>query len=409
MIHLGTNSEAVTPVVPVSPVRVIGIGSSGLAVLERLTSYGQNVIETVALHADAQALMTSSSSEKLQIGREATRGLGSGGDAALGAAAAQECVEEIRAACRAPLVVICAGLGGGTGSGAACVVAQEAKNAGAMVLAIVTLPFATEGQHRNDVARAALSKIGRHCLAVMCFENDRMGDLVETTASVTEAFGKSADVMAEAIRSVVRMVSLPSVLHVGLDELSQVFRGSEARCSFGHGVARGRERIAEAVEQSFGGVMMDGGRVLSVAGSVLVQVTADATLPLSELREIMRRVHDRVSDNAHLYLGVSTDPAASDVVEVTILAASPLGTSSAFEESVTAGEAGEESGAEAGKSAKAGARRKAGARKPEGAETQEELPLDQAIRGRFKDIDPTMVDGQDLDIPTFIRLRLRLK
>lgn len=236
-----------------------------------------------------------------------------------------------------------------------------------------------------------------------------MGDLVETTASVTEAFGKSADVMAEAIRSVVRMVSLPSVLHVGLDELSQVFRGSEARCSFGHGVARGRERIAEAVEQSFGGVMMDGGRVLSVAGSVLVQVTADATLPLSELREIMRRVHDRVSDNAHLYLGVSTDPAASDVVEVTILAASPLGTSSAFEESVTAGEAGEESGAEAGKSAKAGARRKAGARKPEGAETQEELPLDQAIRGRFKDIDPTMVDGQDLDIPTFIRLRLRLK
>jgi cell division protein FtsZ len=236
-----------------------------------------------------------------------------------------------------------------------------------------------------------------------------MGELVEASASVTEAFGKSADVMAEAIRAVARMVSLPSVLHVGLDELSQVFRGSEARCSFGHGVARGADRVAESVEKALGGVMMDGGRVLSVAGSVLVQVTADASLPLAELREIMRRVHDRVSDNAHLYLGVSTDPGASDVVEVTVLAASPVGTSSTFEENATADEIGDEVGAEAGKSAKAGARRKAGTRKPEGSETQEELPLDQAIRGRFKDIDPTMVDGQDLDIPTFIRLRLRLK
>ena len=409
MIHLGTNSEVGAPVVPVSPVRVIGIGSSGLAVLERLTSSGHHLMETVAMHADAQALMTSSSSEKLQIGREATRGLGAGGDAALGAAAAQECAEEIRAACRAPLVVICAGLGGGTGSGASYVVAQEAKNAGAMVLAIVTLPFVAEGQHRNEVARAALSKLGRHCLAVMCFENERMGELVDASAPVSEAFGTGAEVMADTVRSVARMVSLPSILHVGLDELSQVFRGSEARCSFGHGVARGPDRIAESVEKAFGSVLLDGGRVLSVAGSVLVQVTADASLPLSELREIMRLVHDRVSDAAHLYLGVSTDPSASDAVEVTIMAASPMGTSSAFEESIPAEETGEESGAETGKPTKAGARRKAGARKAEGAETQEELPLDQAIRGRFKDIDPTMVDGQDLDIPTFIRLRMRLK
>jgi cell division protein FtsZ len=243
----------------------------------------------------------------------------------------------------------------------------------------------------------------------MCFENERMGELVDASAPVSEAFGTGEEVMADTVRSVARMVSLPSILHVGLDELSQVFRGSEARCSFGHGVARGPDRIAESVEKAFGSVLLDGGRVLSVAGSVLVQVTADASLPLSELREIMRLVHDRVSDAAHLYLGVSTDPSASDAVEVTIMAASPMGTSSAFEESIPAEETGEESGAETGKPTKAGARRKAGARKAEGAETQEELPLDQAIRGRFKDIDPTMVDGQDLDIPTFIRLRMRLK
>lgn len=409
MIHLGTNGEVATPVVPVSPVRVIGIGSAGLTVVERLAASGHSLLETVAMHADAQALMRSSSPQKLQLGRTATKGLGSGGDAALGMAAAQECVEEIQEICRAPLVVICAGLGGGTGSGAACVVAQEARKSGAMVLAVVTLPFASEGQPRQDVARAALSKLGRHCLAVMCFANDRMGELVDGSAPVGEVFARASETMAQGVRAVARMVSLPSIMHVGLDELTQVFRGSEARCQFGYGVAGGPDRICEAVEQALDSTMLDGGRVLSVAGSVLVHVTADQSLTFLEMREVMRSLHDRVSDSSHLYFGLSTDPSASGQVGVTIMAASPVGASSGYEEEEAVEESAEGASAEGAKSTKSGGRKKPGVRKAEGADTQEELPLDQAMRGRFKDIDPTMVDGQDLDIPTFIRLRMRLK
>lgn len=416
MIHMGTNGKLATPVTPISAVKVMGVGGAGLSIVGRLAAEETGVLECVALHTDAQSLWGSPAAQKVQLGREAANGLGAGGDPAVGQAAARESAAEIAEACRdAPLVILCAGLGGGTGSGAAPVVAQEVKKSGAMVVALVTMPFAGEGGKRGEQARAALARLGKHCVAVLCFENDRMTELTSAEAPVADSFRVTGDMLAGAVRSVARMICLPAVMPVGLDELMQAFRGADARCQFGCGAATGSDRVREAVEQALRSPLLDGGRILSEPGNVLVHVTGDALLSLGEVQAVLRQLSRYVEDSSQILLGVATDPSGPGELGVTIMAGTQATGSTDYEDGeeemedgpagegeAVAGENGEKPAKVAGKRGKAGKKGAAG-------QTQEELPLDQAMRGRFKDLDPTMVDGQDLDIPAFIRLRIRLK
>lgn len=414
MISMGTNGQLATPVAPVTSTKVVGVGGAGLAILERLAQEGVDISECIAMHTDAKALLASSAAHKVQLGREAASGLGAGGDPNVGQTAARESGGEIAAACSgAQLVVVCAGLGGGTGSGAAPVVAQEAKKSGALVVGVVTLPFAGEGGKRGEQARAALARLGRHCVAVLSFENDRMAELAPAEAPVAETFRAAGDVLAGAVRAVARMVGLPAVMPVGLDELMQAFRGADARCQFGYGSASGSDRVREAVEQVLRSPMLDGGRMLSEPGNVLVHITGDAGLSLAEVQAVLRQLSRYVEDSSQILLGVATDPAGSGDLGVAVMAASRATGYAEYEEEDNEPEAAAEATAEAegegGKPAKSSGKRGKGGKKAEGGQTQEELPLDQAMRGRFKDLDPTMVDGQDLDVPTFIRMRIRLK
>lgn len=411
---MGTNGQLATPVAPVTSIKVVGVGGAGLAILERLAQEGADISECIAMHTDAQALLASSAAHKVQLGREAASGLGAGGDPNVGQTAARESGGDIAAACSgAQLVVVCAGLGGGTGSGAAPIVAQEAKKSGALVVSVVTLPFAGEGGKRGEQARAALARLGRHCVAVLSFENDRMAELAPAEAPVTETFRAAGDVLAGAVRAVARMVGLPAVMPVGLDELMQAFRGADARCQFGYGSASGSDRVREAVEQALRSPMLDGGRMLSEPGNVLVHITGDAGLSLAEVQAVLRQLSRYVEDSSQILLGVATDPAGSGDLGVAVMAASRATGYAEYEEedneSESAAEATTEVEGEGGKPTKPSGKRGKGGKKTEGGQTQEELPLDQAMRGRFKDLDPTMVDGQDLDVPTFIRMRIRLK
>ena len=411
---MGTNGQLATPVAPVTSIKVVGVGGAGLAILERLAQEGVDISECIAMHTDAQALLASSAAHKVQLGREAASGLGAGGDPNVGQTAARESGGDIAAACSgAQLVVVCAGLGGGTGSGAAPIVAQEAKKSGALVVGVVTLPFAGEGGKRGEQARAALARLGKHCIAVLSFENDRMTELAPAEAPVAETFRAAGDVLAGAVRAVARMVGLPAVMPVGLDELMQAFRGADARCQFGYGSASGSDRVREAVEQALRSPMLDGGRMLSEPGNVLVHITGDAALSLAEVQAVLRQLSRYVEDSSQILLGVATDPAGTGDLGVAVMAASRATGYAEYEEDdnepESAAEATTEAEGEGGKPAKSSGKRGKGGKKTEGGQTQEELPLDQAMRGRFKDLDPTMVDGQDLDVPTFIRMRIRLK
>ena len=159
--------------------------------------------------------------------------------------------------------------------------------------------------------------------------------------------------------------------------------------------------------------MLDGGRMLSEPGNVLVHITGDAGLSLAEVQAVLRQLSRYVEDSSQVLLGVATDPAGSGDLGVAVMAASRATGYAEYEEEdnepEAAAEATTEAEGEGGKPAKSSGKRGKGGKKTEAGQTQEELPLDQAMRGRFKDLDPTMVDGQDLDIPTFIRMRSRLK
>lgn len=423
MITVGSANQISSPVAPVTLCKVIGVGGGGLAFLEQLHRDSAGSLDLLGVHTEARALMESSAQRKLQIGREAVRGLGSGGEPSLGQAAAQESAGAICEACGgAELVLVCAGLGGGTGSGAAPVVAREARRAGALVVGVVTMPFAGEGGKRRQQAEQALARLGRHCVAVLCFENDRMGEVAPADASVSEAFGAASATISLAARAVIQMLGLPAVLHVGPDELTQVFRGADARCHFGHGSASGSDRAREAVESAMQSVLLDSGRILSEPGDVLVYVTAGPVLRLAEVQTVLGEVSRHLSPSSQVLLGAAESPDALDGLSVVIMAATrsgiPVGEAAGAISDPLAGELEAEDAPEVelepvaeAAPAKPGGKRggKSSARREGPGETQPELPLDQALRGRFKDLDPTMVEGQDLDIPTYIRLRLRLK
>jgi cell division protein FtsZ len=421
MITLGSSERLATPSASVSAVKVIGLGNAGLAVLQQLVHEDGTPPDLVAMHTDAKAVGSSPAPRKIQLGREVAKGLGAGGDAARGRASASESLTEIRSECGgAELVILVAGLGGGTGSGAASVVAEQAKKAGALVVAAVTLPFAAEGSKKRELADEALARLARHCLAVLCFENDRLVEIVPSGAAVAEAFGASAAQLSLAVRAVTQMVGLPAVLPVGLDELQQVFEGADARCHFGYGVAAGPERVRLAVEEALRSPLLEQGKLLAEPGSVLLHLTGDSGLSLAEMQSALRHLAPHLGSSTKVQVGVAADAAAGEQIGVAILACTRSGVPAELpddeEEFLAAAEPPAETaepavagsnGAPPAKSA--GKRGKGAAKKPETGQTQEELPLDQAMRGRFKDLDPTMVDGQDLDIPAFIRMRIRLK
>lgn len=416
MINLGPNAQAAAPSAPVNAVKIFGVGGAGLSLLERLSGMRLGRAELVAVSTDAQALVNSSAARKLQIGREGTKGLGAGGDPALGEGAAKECAAEIRAECAgAQVVIVCAGLGGGTGSGAAPVVAHEAQRKGALVVGLVTMPLGGEGGKRREQAELALRRMSRSCTAILCFENDRMNELGPEGATISDAFNAASRTLAYAVAAVVRMVSLPSVLRLGVDEFVQIFHGAAARCEFGCGFAAGTDRVRSAVEEALNSPLLEQGKLLGEVDNVLVHITGDAGLKLAEVHSALRQVSAHLEDTAQVLLGVAVDPEEEDIFGVVIMAAaSGAPRTNALDEEedeVTETDAtvsAEEDESE-GKSRKGKAKAK-GSRKTESSEqTQEELPLDQAMRGRFKDLDPTMVDGQDLDVPTFIRMRIRLK
>src|SRR5216117_3943474 len=171
------------------PIKVVSIGGAGLNALDRIVLDGLERADVVAINTDVQSLASSVVAHKVQLGRAVTRGLGAGGDPELGYEAAVESADEIREALAdARMIFVCAGLGGGTGSGAAPYVARLAREAGALVIGFVTLPFTFEGKRRATQAREALARLNEVAHSVICFENDRMGDLVAPQAGIHHAF-----------------------------------------------------------------------------------------------------------------------------------------------------------------------------------------------------------------------------
>src|SRR5438876_6084261 len=320
MIQLNRNYTLPEREDDIIPIKVIGIGGAGSNVLDRVVLDGMDKADLIAASTDAQSLTSSVAAAKVQIGRSITRGLGTGGDPELGFTSDYESGDEIRAALAdARLVLICAGLGGGTGSGAGPVIAQTAREMGALVIVFATMPFSFEGKRRTAQAQEALARFHELADAVVCFENDRMGDMVAPKAGIHQAFAVADMTISQSLRSIVNLIQRPGILRIGFDDLLAALRGGGGRCLFGYGESDSDNRAHEALAQALKNPLMDRGRMLADASRVLVQVAGGPAMTLSEVEILMRELNKHISDHTQLLFGTAVDGRMGDRLSVTLI------------------------------------------------------------------------------------------
>src|ERR1700757_3812683 len=320
MIQLSKNYSLPERQEEAIPIKLAGVGSAGSNALDRVLLDGMDKNDLIAINTDVQALASSVAARKVQLGRTCTRGLGTGGDPELGYQAAIESADEIRQAMAgARMIFICAGLGGGTGSGAAPIVAQLAREAGSLVIAFATLPFSFEGKRRAAQAQDALTRLNEIANAVICFENDRMGDMVAPKAGIHQAFGVADMTISQSVRSIVNLIQRPGLIRIGFDDLFTALRSQNGRCLFGFGESDSDNRAHDALAQALKNPLMDKGRMLADAARVLVQVTGGAGMTLSEVEILMRELNKHISEHTQLLFGTAVDGRMGDRLSVTLI------------------------------------------------------------------------------------------
>jgi cell division protein FtsZ len=310
--------------IPSSQVKIIGLGGAGANMLDRVALDGLDGAEMLALNADVRTLSGSVANERIQLGRNLTKGLGSGGDPDLGKKVTLEAEKEIRMAIKGrKIIFLCVGLGGGTGSGGAPIITRVAREEGAFVVVFATMPFAFEGQRRRDQAQTALNELAVLSNALVVFDNNRMGELVLAKQGIHEAFQAGDRMISDSIKAVIRLVIRPGLIHVGLDELMTALRTTRSRCLFGSGVAEGKDRASKALNNALASPLLDKGALLREAASVLVHICGGEDLTLYEIELLMQKLGKYVPAKAHVLFGAAIDASMKDSLSITLISALP--------------------------------------------------------------------------------------
>jgi cell division protein FtsZ len=329
MIEINHKQQIVSDGAEQVLIKVVGLGGAGLNVIDRIVlDGGVPGADLVVMNTDVQSLTSSVASQKVQLGREATRGLGAGGDPEIGLCAAEEAQEDIRRAVDgAGLLFLCVGLGGGTGSGAAQMVAAMAKNHGALVVVIATMPFTFEGKRRSRQAEDALIPLQSTADAVICFDNDIMGDAVAPKAGIHQAFAAADETISQCVRAIAGLFTQPGILHIGFDELCSALRPGMAgagRCLFGYGEADGDNRAHDALARALKNPLMDRGRMLDETHNVLVNVAGGPDMTLNEVQTLMEALAKYTGDETQILFGAAVDPAMTGRMGVTLISSAGI-------------------------------------------------------------------------------------
>jgi cell division protein FtsZ len=299
---------------------IVGVGGAGGNVLDRITLDRTVEAKLVSMHTDIRVLNHTMTPNKVQLGIELMRGIGAGGDPDLGREAALFSREQIREAVEGhDIVFICTGLGGGTGSGAAPVVAEIAKGTGALVFLTATMPFTFEGKRRIHQAEQSLSQLQKRADALILFENNRMGELALPKDGIQKAFTQADQLIAQSLRAVSTILTTPGLVKLGLDDLTAALSTSNGRCLFGFGEARGQNRGPEALKRALKSPLIDQGRLLHQTKTLLVHIAGGESLTLLEVDAVMKQLGKNVPDQTHILFGVAVDAKLGDSVCVTLL------------------------------------------------------------------------------------------
>ena len=299
---------------------IVGIGGAGVNVLDRITLDRTVEAKLACMHTDVRVLSHAMAPVKVQLGADLVRGAGAGGDPDLGREAAMFSREEIRREVEGhDIVFLCTGLGGGTGSGSAPVIAEIAKATGALVIVAAAMPFSFEGRRRNAQAAAALEQLQKRADALVLFENNRMGELILPKDGIQKAFLQADQLIAQSLRAICTIVTLPGLVKLGLDDLTAALSTSNGRCLFGFGEAKGQNRGAEALKRALKSPLIDQGRLLHQTRTLLVHIAGGETLTLVEVDAIMKQLGRHVPDQTHILFGVAVDAKLEDSLAVTLI------------------------------------------------------------------------------------------
>ncbi len=406
------DQPSLIPGQPAQPVfRMFGIGNAGITLVDSLDALEFSGAEFAVINTDATGLATSAAPVKIQLESKLLRGLGSGGDPERSRALAEEQFATLKSACAgADVVFILAGLGGGAGSGIAPVLARAAREAGALVLAFVTLPFECEGNRREQQAQQSLELLKPAADGVICLPGTKTAKLIDENNSIVDTFRVTGGFLIEGLRGIWQLLTRPGLIQVHFSDLCNLLRDRHVENAFAYVEASGAGRSREVMERLLNHPLLDEGRALAESDAVLVSLTAGKGLTMAEINRVMDQMK-RQCGHAQITMGAAEDPALKDKLCVTVIVAkqnaAPTALSLRLESRTTTNNAGT-TGTGTATVREPAASRPVRQRKPNSKMVQSQLPLSVVSKGRFDKSEPTLHRGEDLDVPTFLRRGLPL-
>jgi cell division protein FtsZ len=299
-------------------IKVVGVGGGGTNAVNRMVGAGLSGVEFIAVNTDAQALLESEADVKIQIGSKATRGLGAGADPAVGHGAAQETRDDLKEALKgADMIFVTAGEGGGTGTGAAPVLAELGRELEALTVGVVTRPFAFEGRRRAEQAELGIQNLRDRVDTLIVIENDRLLQVVEKRTPVREAFRIADDILRQGVQGITTLITEPGLVNLDFADVRTIMRDAGSAL-MGIGSASGEGRAAAAATAAVSSPLLE--TTLDGATGVLLNITGGPDLGLFEVNEAAEVVTSHADPNANVIFGAVIDESLKDEVRVTVIA-----------------------------------------------------------------------------------------
>ncbi len=395
-------------------IKLVGIGGAGTNAVDRLKMENLERLQLCVINTDNQALASSPVQDKVLIGMGTTRGLGAGGDPDLGRQAAEDEREKIVNVVKGcDLVFIIAGMGGGTGGGASPIVAEIAAAEGALVIAFVTLPFSFEGGRRLKQAEEGLAALRKACDAVIPLPNDILLQEAADNETVLDSFARADEWIGRGVKAIWSMLSKTGLINVDFATLRQAFQNRGAKTLFGLSEGEGENATAEAIASLKLCPLLHTPEFSRKADRLLVNITGGTDLTLPKVNEIMNAIADQFGRDSHIIMGAVIDEGMQGRVEISVLGASDMGTRGVLPRrpapmkprAVSTRTEEAPQGAETAAMPSAQEAPVPAGPKP----TQEEFGFGEVeSRGQFERTDRNLFDGQDLDVPTYLRKGIKI-
>jgi len=299
-------------------IKVIGVGGGGSNAVNRMIEASLQGVEFICINTDAQALQLSRAEHRLQIGAKLTKGLGAGADPEIGRKAAEESKEEINQSLQgADMVFVTAGMGGGTGTGAAPIVAEVAKEIGALTVGVVTRPFTFEGRKRAEQAEQGIQELKTKVDTLIVIPNDRLLQVVDKQTSITEAFRVADDVLRQGVQGISDLIAVPGLINLDFADVKTIMKNTGSAL-MGIGRASGEKRAVEAANMAISSPLLE--TSIEGAKGVLLNITGGSDLGLFEVNEAAETIAEAADPDANIIFGAVIDENCNDEIIITVIA-----------------------------------------------------------------------------------------